>query len=94
MLRPCYLPRDPSSRTTYVAGEVARCDLRFPDSSPFGAGRPQPQPGADVRSQWPVGRRLGCGIAKSAGHLRPMTATPVGPEVDTRISPSEAATKG
>ncbi len=30
-LRPVYLPPDPASRTTYAAGEVAQCDLWFPD---------------------------------------------------------------
>ena len=29
-LRPVYLPPDPASRTGYVAGEVAQCDLWFP----------------------------------------------------------------
>jgi transposase len=29
-LRPVYLPPDPASRTAYVAGEVAQCDLWFP----------------------------------------------------------------
>ncbi|MDT5169119.1 MAG: hypothetical protein QOD02_2450 [Mycobacterium sp.] len=30
-LRPVYLPADPASRTTYVAGEIAQCDFWFPD---------------------------------------------------------------
>jgi transposase len=30
-LRPVYLPPDPASRTTYVAGEIAQCDFWFPD---------------------------------------------------------------
>jgi transposase len=30
-LRPVYLPPDPVSRTAYAAGEVAQCDLWFPD---------------------------------------------------------------
>jgi transposase len=29
-LRPVYLPPDPASRTNYVAGEIAQCDLWFP----------------------------------------------------------------
>ncbi|MFD9665886.1 hypothetical protein ACFWAY_30400 [Rhodococcus sp. NPDC059968] len=29
-LRPVYLPPDPSSRTTYLPREIARCDFRFP----------------------------------------------------------------
>lgn len=29
-LRPVYLPPDPASRTTYVAGEIAQCDFWFP----------------------------------------------------------------
>ena len=39
-LRPAYLPPDPASRTAYVAGEIAQCDLWFPPVSvPVGAGR-------------------------------------------------------
>jgi transposase len=29
-LRPAYLPPDPASRTSYVAGEIAQCDFWFP----------------------------------------------------------------
>jgi len=29
-LRPVYLPPDPASRTSYIAGEIAQCDLWFP----------------------------------------------------------------
>jgi transposase len=29
-LRPVYLPPDPAGRTSYVAGEIAQCDLWFP----------------------------------------------------------------
>jgi transposase len=39
-LRPLYLPPDPASRTTYVAGELAQCDFWFPDISlPVGFGQ-------------------------------------------------------
>jgi transposase len=39
-LRPLYLPADPASRTTYVAGEVAQCDFWFPDVEvPVGFGQ-------------------------------------------------------
>ena len=39
-LRPVYLPPDPASRTTYVAGEVAQCDFWFPDVEvPVGYGQ-------------------------------------------------------
>jgi transposase len=39
-LRPVYLPPDPASRTAYVAGEVAQCDLWFPDITlPVGFGQ-------------------------------------------------------
>src|SRR5947209_3152376 len=30
-LRPAYRPPDPASRTGYAAGELAQCDLWFPD---------------------------------------------------------------
>ncbi|MGB8650390.1 MAG: IS21 family transposase [Mycobacteriales bacterium] len=39
-LRPVYLPPDPSSRTEYVAGEIAQCDLWFPPIQlPVGCGQ-------------------------------------------------------
>jgi transposase len=39
-LRPVYLPPDPASRTGYVAGEIAQCDLWFPDIRvPVGCGQ-------------------------------------------------------
>jgi transposase len=42
-LRPVYLPPDPASRTAYVAGEVAQCDLWFPAITlPVGFGQTRP----------------------------------------------------
>ena len=39
-LRPAYLPVDPASRTSYVAGDIAQCDLWFPPVSiPVGFGQ-------------------------------------------------------
>jgi transposase len=39
-LRPAYLPPDPASRTSYVAGEIAQCDLWFPPAAiPVGPGQ-------------------------------------------------------
>jgi transposase len=39
-LRPAYLPPDPASRTSYVAGEIAQCDLWFPPIQlPVGLGQ-------------------------------------------------------
>jgi transposase len=39
-LRPVYLPPDPASRTSYEAGEVAQCDLWFPEVElPVGFGQ-------------------------------------------------------
>lgn len=39
-LRPVYLPPDPASRTSYVAGEIAQCDLWFPPIMlPVGCGQ-------------------------------------------------------
>lgn len=39
-LRPVYLPPDPASRTSYVAGEIAQCDLWFPPIDlPVGFGQ-------------------------------------------------------
>jgi transposase len=39
-LRPLYLPPDPASRTSYLAGEIAQCDLWFPPIElPVGFGQ-------------------------------------------------------
>ncbi|WP_225732495.1 MULTISPECIES: IS21 family transposase [unclassified Nocardia] len=39
-LRPVYVPPDPASRTAYVAGEIAQCDLWFPPIEvPVGFGQ-------------------------------------------------------
>ena len=39
-LRPVFLPPDPASRTSYVAGEIAQCDLWFPPVTlPVGFGQ-------------------------------------------------------
>jgi transposase len=39
-LRPVYLPPDPASRTSYVAGEIAQCDFWFPPIMlPVGCGQ-------------------------------------------------------
>ncbi len=39
-LRPAYLPPDPASRTSYVAGQIAQCDLWFPPITlPVGFGQ-------------------------------------------------------
>jgi transposase len=39
-LRPIYLPPDPASRTAYLAGEIAQCDLWFPEIElPVGFGQ-------------------------------------------------------
>jgi len=39
-LRPVYLPPDPASRTSYVAGEIAQCDFWFPPVRlPVGCGQ-------------------------------------------------------
>src|SRR3954454_13648075 len=39
-LRPAYLPPDPAGRTSYVAGEIAQCDLWFPPTTvPVGFGQ-------------------------------------------------------
>jgi transposase len=39
-LRPAYLPPDPTSRTSYAAGEIAQCDLWFPPIElPVGFGQ-------------------------------------------------------
>jgi transposase len=40
LLRPAYLPVDPASRTSYAPGELAQCDLWFPNIElPVGSGQ-------------------------------------------------------
>lgn len=42
-LRPAYLPVDPVSRTSYLAGDIAQCDLWFPPIElPVGFGQVRP----------------------------------------------------
>ena len=43
-LRPAYLPPDPASRTSYVAGEIAQCDLWFPPIHAAGRVRTDRRP--------------------------------------------------
>ena len=38
-LWPVYVPPDPASRTTYLAGEIAQCDFWFPIRLPVGFGQ-------------------------------------------------------
>jgi transposase len=48
-LRPVYLPPDPASRTCYVAGEIAQCDLWFPPIMlPVGFGQTRRPTGLPV----------------------------------------------
>ncbi|BCO34909.1 hypothetical protein JMUB5695_01498 [Mycobacterium heckeshornense] len=42
-LRPVYLPPDPASRTQYVAGEIAQCDVWFSPDRAGGGIRADPQ---------------------------------------------------
>jgi transposase len=45
VLRPVYAPADPSSRTTYLPGEVGQCDLWFPPAQiPLGFGQADSPP--------------------------------------------------
>jgi transposase len=44
-LRPVYLPPDPASRTSYLAGEIAQCDFWYPDIVlPVGFGQNRTAP--------------------------------------------------
>ena len=69
-LRPVYLPPDPASRTTYVAGEIAQCDFWFPDVEvPVGYGQVR------TATQLPV-LTMVCGYSRwaSAGLIPTRTA--------------------
>lgn len=62
-LRPVYLPPDPASRTTYVAGEIAQCDFWFPDVTvPVGYGQVR------TATQLPV-LTMVCGYSRWAAAL-------------------------
>ena len=64
--RPAYLPPDPVSRTSYVAGEIAQCDLWFPPITlPVGFGQ------ARTARRLPV-LTMVCGYSRwSSGLLMP-----------------------
>lgn len=62
-LRPVYLPPDPASRTTYVAGEIGQCDFWFPDVTlPVGYGQVR------TATQLPV-LTMVCGYSRWAAAL-------------------------
>jgi transposase len=68
-LRPVYLPPDPASRTTYVAGEIAQCDFWFPDVEvPVGYGQVR------TATQLPV-LTMVCGYSRWASALLIPTRT-------------------
>jgi len=57
-LRPVYLPPDPASRTSYLAGEIAQCDLWFPPITlPVGFGQTR------TATQLPV-LTMACGYSR------------------------------
>src|SRR5664279_3433360 len=69
-LRPVYLPPDPSSRTAYVAGEIAQNDFWFPDIElPVGYGQSRT---ADAVAGVDDGQRV------LADAVRPAAADPHG----------------
>jgi hypothetical protein len=64
-----YLPPDPASRTSYVAGEIAQCDLWFPPIGlPVGFGQPAggrricSPAGGNCSSTW--GGAVGAGLQR------------------------------
>jgi transposase len=64
-LRPAYLPPDPCSRTSYVAGEIAQCDLWFPPIElPVGFGQER------RATQLPV-------LTMVTGYSRSLSAVPI-----------------
>lgn len=69
-LRPLYLPADPASRTTYQPGELAQCDLWFPNTDiPLGAGQTERPPVLVMvsgYSRWILARML---PSRQAGDL-------------------------
>lgn len=76
-LRPVYLPPDPASRTSYPAGEIAQCDLWFPDITlPVGHGQVR------TATQLPV-LTMVCGYSRWLFAVlipsrRPKTCSPAG----------------
>jgi transposase len=70
-LRPIYLPPDPASRTTYMAGEIAQCDFWFPPITlPVGFGQTRTATQLPVLTiiagyaRWALGLLLPTGTAR------------------------------
>jgi hypothetical protein len=69
-LRPVYLPPDPAGRTSYVAGEIAQCDLWFPDITlPVGYGQVR------TATQLPV-LTMVCGYSRPRCPIRALAEVP------------------
>ena len=72
-LRPVYVPPDPASRTTYLAGEIAQCDFWFPIRLPVGFGQTRTAaqlPVLTMTSAMPGGpRRCCCGRGGGGGFV-------------------------
>jgi hypothetical protein len=73
-LRPSFVPPDPASRTSYLPGELAQCDLWFPPVDvPLGAGQAGRPPVLVIvsgYSRWMTARLLPSRLAPDllAGH--------------------------
>jgi DNA-binding XRE family transcriptional regulator len=69
-LRPLFAPPDPASRTEYLPGELAQCDLWFPPADvPLGAGQAGRPPVLEARRAFLIGhavreRRLDLGLSQ------------------------------
>ena len=62
-LRPVYLPPDPASRTTYLAGEIGQCDFWFPPIEvPVGFGQTRTATQLPVLTMVTGYARWGCGL--------------------------------
>ncbi len=92
-LRAVYLPPDPASRTTYVAGDVAQCDFWLPPielSVGFGQVRgPKNLPVLTMVTGYSLPRRaLGCAPSEriEADRHAMLALPPVPPQVGWRIS--------
>jgi transposase len=62
-LRPIYVPPDPASRTTYLAGEIAQCDFWFPPIRlPVGFGQTRTPTQLPVLTMITGYARWACGV--------------------------------
>ncbi len=85
-LRPAYVPVDPVSRTTYQPGELAQCDLWFPEADIPSPGHRRHRPGLSTYPPLPPVSRRAHGSGD--GRFTRKAARPAGPPIARETWPS------